>query len=364
MPPPPRQRPTPLRVVMLPYNHHVPYQSSLKRELEALGVRVTAGGAYRWSFLGDISPSQMDVLHLHWLHPLVQGAGLLRFLVRSAKLVGNLLFLRAIGKRLVWTVHNLHPHEDQHPRLDWILRLIVSRLVHAMIVHCQVARRGVLRRFYLSNGDRIHVISQGNYIDAYPNHVSPAQARQALSLPPEARVLLFLGNVRPYKGVLELVQAFKTIAQSDARLVIAGRTFDPAEEQAVHQAIADDPAIQFHSGFVPDDRIQTYMNAADVVVLPYRDILTSAAAMLAISFGRPCIAPRIGCLEETLTDRGGFLYDPADPRGLENALRQAMESPQRLAAMGQYNHQAALQWGWDRIAAATLGVYDPAPGEP
>ena len=67
--------------------------------------------------------------------------------------------------------------------------------------------------------------------------------------------------------------------------------------------------------------MQMYLRAADAVVLPYKDVLTSGSAILAMTFGQPVIAPAIGCLPESLGAEGTILYDPSTPDGLERALR-------------------------------------------
>ena len=92
------------------------------------------------------------------------------------------------------------------------------------------------------------------------------------------------------------------------------------------------------------------MNAADVVVFPYRDVLTSGALLLAMSFGKACIAPRIGCMGDVLETSGGFLYDLSDENGLPDALARALQENNRLAAMGQRNLCQAEKWNWDHRA--------------
>ena len=77
-------------------------------------------------------------------------------------------------------------------------------------------------------------------------------------------------------------------------------------------------------GFVPDEELQVYLRAADVVACPFLEIFTSGSVLLAMSFERAVIAPRRGCVTETLDEAGGILYDADDPQGLEGALRVAM----------------------------------------
>jgi glycosyltransferase involved in cell wall biosynthesis len=99
------------------------------------------------------------------------------------------------------------------------------------------------------------------------------------------------------------------------------------------------------------------MNAADVVVLPYRDIFTSGAALLAMSFGKAIVAPRIGCMAELLRSEGAYLYDKDDPRGLTKAISQATREQQRLPMMGLYNLQQAQALNWTEMARCTAAGY-------
>jgi len=94
------------------------------------------------------------------------------------------------------------------------------------------------------------------------------------------------------------------------------------------------------------------------VVLPYRHLLSSGAALLAMSFGKPCVGPAMGCLTDVLDDSGAFLYDPACEAGLLESMRRVVEKADTLPAMGEYNRRKASQWTWASAAAATRALYD------
>jgi beta-1,4-mannosyltransferase len=79
--------------------------------------------------------------------------------------------------------------------------------------------------------------------------------------------------------------------------------------------------------------------------------------VLAMSFGKPCIAPKKGCIGETLNESGAFLYDPAQDNGLSEAMNQALVNRAALSQMGQYNQQAVEAWNWDAIAQQTDSIY-------
>jgi beta-1,4-mannosyltransferase len=188
--------------------------------------------------------------------------------------------------------------------------------------------------------------------------VSRAAAREKLAIKDSEVVFLFLGAVRPYKGVLELIDAFRTLATDHALLVIAGRPLNDDFARKIEIAGKALDNVRFHPGFVQDEEIQVYMNAADIVVLPYRHVLSSGAALLAMSFGKPCIAPAIGCLADVLDASGAFLYDPECEAGLLESMRRAVEARDTLGRMGAHNREKVLQWTWQKAAEATNALYE------
>ena len=141
----------------------------------------------------------------------------------------------------------------------------------------------------------------------------------------------------------------------DVRLVIAGRPVGTTIETDLRAAAAGDARISLHLRAIPDDEMQLYLRACDAMVLPFRDVLTSGSAILAMSFGRAVIAPRLGCLPETLTDDAAILYDPTAPDALRNALTTALGAD--LVGLGEAAAQRAATLGWDDIATATAALY-------
>ena len=168
-------------------------------------------------------------------------------------------------------------------------------------------------------------------------------------------MFLFFGNIRRYKGVFELVKAFKRIGGGDLRLLIAGKPYDKEIETDLREAVKEDARIRTFLEYVPDDEVQVYMNAADAVVLPYLEITTSAVLLLALSFGKPVIAPSLGYIKEILDPEGSFMYDSGDPEGIYSSMKSALRSD--LAAMGRRNLERAAKYTWDNAALETYAVY-------
>jgi glycosyltransferase involved in cell wall biosynthesis len=238
--------------------------------------------------------------------------------------------------------------------LDRLARLAITHLATALIVHCQRARTLVREHFFRQDG--VFVIPHGNFIDAYPNTLTREEARQRLGLPEERFVYLFFGAVRPYKGLERLLEVFSGLKGEHLTLLLAARVYDPYSAKVVERATQADPRVVVcPSRFFLAEELQLYFNAADVVVLPFHDILTSGSLITALSFGRPVIVPATGCLPETVDDNMGILYDPRQP----HALAQAMEVIRQrdLDACGVAAFRRAESLSWETIARLTLEAY-------
>lgn len=330
-----------LVAVHVPFDRMNPYQRALADALGQLGVRVSLQ-PFRWHVLSQMRNA--SVLHIHWTHGLVNSS-LWRFMLGFPYLALQLLLLRARGRRIVWTVHNLQNHEKRNLWRDRLITLLIGHAANSVVVHGERARHAVQKHFRIGL-HKIASIPHGNYIGIYPNTISPVEARSRLRIPADSRVFLFLGNIRPYKGVETLIETFRAITDPNAVLVIAGRPIDAATEARIRDLSNSDARIRIETGFVKEEEIQVYMQAANVVVLPYKDVLTSGAVLLAMSFGRACIAPRLGTITDYLDDRGAFLYDPDDPAGLSKALQEALERSEQTKTMGKHNLQKAEACSW------------------
>src|SRR4029453_13409958 len=152
-------------------------------------------------------------------------------------------------------------------------------------------------------------------------------ARRALGLNADDRIFVCFGQLRAYKGVGALLDAFAELPDPRLRLVAAGQPATDADAQSVLAAAQRDGRVRAHLGFVPDPDVQRFLKAADFVVLPYRDVLPSGAALLAPSFARPLVVPRRGCLAELEREGCAIAYDPDAPGALRAALAAAAAAP-------------------------------------
>lgn len=346
-----------LKVFFLPWWSRNPYQSQLTEHLEQLGVEVKN---FNHNSIFFLTPAvirwQPNIIHFHTLYPFYLSSNQLTFLCKFFTFFSQVLILKLIGVKIIWTVHDLKNHENIQVRSERIFNIFFARFVFAIITHCEVAKQEVIKSFHLNNDDNIFVIPHANYIDYHENTIDRLEAQRTLGIKDAKLILLFLGLIRSYKGVPELIDAFKQLEEDGVYLVVAGKASNELAEQ-IRQMTRGYDNIKFIPDFVPDDQVQVYMNACDAVVLPYRDILTSGSMILAMSFGRACIAPRKGCIKEILNDSGGILYEPNDENGLFKAIELAVKKKSDLLHMGEHNKRVVEQWSWERIAQMTFKVY-------
>ena len=249
----------------------------------------------------------------------------------------------------------MYPHERPFPELDHAARLLVCEIADAVLCHCNYAA-GIAEKLFYKTED-VHLIPHGNFIDAFPNDISRSEARKKLGIPKDRFVYLFFGNARAYKGIEKVVSAFCNRAAEDAMLVLMMRkAFDPTYADDVESAAKEDERIRVYtSPYFPEADFQIYINAADICVFPFAEVLTSGSAITALSFGCPVILPRLGCLPELIDENMGVLYDVKASDGLGDALVAARGLDLELGRKAAYKQ--ALILNWRDIATSLADVY-------
>ena len=333
-------------VGFLPWWPQNPYQVLLKRELNALGFRVI--GNPPLSLLRIlVGRDGLDVVHVHWPH------GLYKTTTQFLHALAVLVAYRLRHNNLVWTVHELEAYETRNPRRDDWFRSVVMRLARRLIVHGEATRKELVDQFGFRGP--IDLAQHPSYIGWYRDEVSAQQARSRLGLSADARVFLYFGYIKPYKGVENLLQAFRALAEPRAALLVVGRPLDVAIERTVQDLAAADPRVRTVLGYVPDDDVQLYFRAADAVVLPFRRTQTSGSLMLAMSFGRAIVAPAIATLPEYVDRGSAILFDPNEANGLAAALREAFVA--NTVWMGENARRQAEARSWAVMAQVHAAAY-------
>lgn len=352
-----------MKVIFIPdYSKGNPYQRDLADSLLKEGAEVIFGIILRlFSVLISVKNHwKPDILHIHWQHPFLLARSRVKTILKSVSFIGELLTLKLFGIKIVWTVHNIVNLERKHSDLELFFSKLIARLCNKLIVHCPSAKNVVMDAYGVTRDSLIEVIPHGNYIHSHKNIVSKTQARKQLQLSNEDTVFLCFGQIRPYRGIPELVDAFKKFNYLQGKLLIVGKPFNNEIISEIREKCDMDKNILLIFKFVQFDEVQIYMNAADIVVYTCHTSFFSPCQMpggviLAMSFGKPVIAPAIGCIPYVLDSKGNFLYDLSEKEGLLKAMKQALDAD--LKKMGEHNFELAKQLSWDEIGKRTYDVY-------
>ncbi len=177
------------------------------------------------------------------------------------------------------------------------------------------------------------------------------------------QTILFFGNIRPYKGLDTLIQAFAIVKEAipAARLQIVGQALEPfAPYDDLIQQFRLQSYVDKRIEYISDDEISDVFSKAAVVALPYHHIDQSAVLLLAMASGKAVVATNVGGIPEVIRDgETGVLIPPNDPRSLSAALIDLLQQPDKAKRIGQAARMDVLKnYSWDTIAEKTISFYD------
>ena len=261
----------------------------------------------------------------------------------AAVVLARMLGVPAVVKTHGSDIHHNARIPGPRRQLRWALPRAARVVAVSRGLADEVAALGVPR-------DRIALVLNGVDRELFRPRDRDA-ARTALGLPVEARIVLYVGTLKPSKGILDLIAAFEMLAarRADAHLVVVGE----GELRArVDELAARVPRMHVLGGR-PLAEVPTLMAACDVLALASWNEGTPNVVMEALASGRRVVATDVGGVPDLLPDRVlGDLVPPRDPAALAAALERALTTPYDAAAVAQHSSRD----GWGASADALAGV--------
>jgi D-inositol-3-phosphate glycosyltransferase len=314
--------------------------------------------AYYWRLLAYTLTARPPIFHILWNN---------KFEVFDRTAL--MLFYRLLGKKVVFTAHNVNARArdgGDSPLNRATLRFQYRRCDH-IFLHTEKMRAQLVSEFGVP-ANKTTVIPFGLNSTVPDTALTPAGARQRLQLAANEKVLLFFGNIAPYKGLEYLVDAFMEFARREAgaRLIIAGRPKGSEEYWAgIANKINGSPVrdrFLLKIEYVPDAETEIYFKAADVLVLPYTHIFQSGVLFLGYNFGLPVIAADVGSLKEEIVEgRTGYVFPPGDSAALAGAVAKYFASDLYASLAGRredIRNFAQDRYSWNKVARMTTTVYN------
>ncbi len=176
---------------------------------------------------------------------------------------------------------------------------------------------------------------------------------------PEKTILLF-GHMGPHKGLPVMLEAFKKIREQKAnvKLIVAG-TNHPNYPNYLQQFIkAHTPNVEF-TGYIPEGKLGTVFEQADVVVLPYHAAPgTSGVFHIACGYSRPVVASDLPEIRELVNEgASAILVPPGDVEALKDALMSVLFDEEVARKMSKQNLLFAQKESWSAVAKAYEDAY-------
>ncbi|MBV8587524.1 MAG: glycosyltransferase family 4 protein [Verrucomicrobia bacterium] len=237
-----------------------------------------------------------------------------------------------------------------------------------IFVHTERMKGELLQKFKIRE-DKVTVIPFGINNTIPTTNLTASEAKGRLGLSTDQKAVLFFGQIAPYKGLEYLVSAMAQLVRRmpDLRLIIAGKVKGGYSEywQQIQTGIVSSgirEQVIRRIQFIPDDEVELYFKAADVVIIPYINIFQSGVPFLAYSFGLPIVATDVGSLKEDVVDgKTGFMCKAQDPTDLANAIERYFSSDlyrELDVRRREIRSFANDKYSWTRVGNITQGVYE------
>ena len=231
----------------------------------------------------------------------------------------------------------------------------------AVLASCTV-EADQIASLYGGEPGRIRIVPPGvDHAFFGPGH--RPQARRALGLPLDGRLLLFVGRIQPLKCADVAIETLAELRAARRRALPPRRGRRPERTRTGRSRcracydVADARGVRDHVHFVapqPHELLSSYYRAADVCIVPSRSESFGLVALEAAACGTPVVASAVGGLT-TLVDHGhtGYLVDDPDPVAYAAAVRTVFDEPLAAERLSTASVLRARRYTW-RAAARTL----------
>jgi glycosyltransferase involved in cell wall biosynthesis len=246
--------------------------------------------------------------------------------------------------KIIFLCHNVVEHESTF--LDKILTRVVLRKGDGFIVHSEEDKHNLLAMFPRARVQKTFhptydVFNMGN-IDT--NHV-----KKRLGI--DGNIALFFGFIRQYKGLKYLIQALpEVLSQVKVTVLVVGEFWKDKEEYLhLIERLGIEDNVVIIDQYVPNEEVQDYFIAADLVVQPYVSATGSGIVQTAFAFNKPVVATEVGSLPEIIEDGiTGYLVPPEDPKELARAVVEFFVE-RKSKEFAKNIEKAKYRFSWDRM---------------
>ena len=254
-----------------------------------------------------------DVVMFQWWHP---------YFAPCYKILENHLDKNI---KVFFTCHNVFPHE-RFPMDRFLTRLVL------------IKGDGFVVQSRSDEQDLLSIKSEANEVfNPHPTYnafkirnIDAEQGKREIvekdgfAITFDTKLLLFFGFVREYKGLKHLLKAMPSIVEKEpnCRVMVVGSFSD---DKNTYLELIDELEMSKYvflkDTYTPDNEVEKYFAACDLVVLPYEDATQSGIVQIAYGFDKPCLVTKVGGLPDVVShNETGYVVEPFNPQAICEAV--------------------------------------------
>lgn len=279
------------------------------------------------------------------------------------------IYYKILGKKIFFTAHDINFRKlvGKDTTVNRLSLRFMYKIVDHIIVHTEKMKAELIKDYNIG-GDKISVIPFGINQVIPSTNLTRAEAKRKLDLENSEKIMLFFGNIAPYKGLDQLIKALVYLKGriGDIRLVVAGRIKQDCQVywEGIEKSIVDydlEKYIIRRIEYIPEEEAEIYFKSADVLILPYKHIFQSGVIFTAYYFGVPVVATDVGSLKEDIIEgKTGFVCKPEDPEDLAKKISFFYKSD--LFKDLEANRQVIIKfanekYSWEKAGEKTFALY-------
>jgi len=255
---------------------------------------------------------------------------------------------------IICLADNIVPHE--HRLGDRQLTNYFIQRIHGLIA----MSKSVLEEAMTFSTEIVTGYCPHPIFDNYGEGLTFELAKQKLNLQADFRYILFFGFIRDYKGLDLLINAFadERLRKYRVKLLVAGEYYsDPELYLELIKKHNLESLIELRTDFIPDDEVNLYFSAADMVVQPYKSATQSGVTQIGYHFNKPMLVTNVGGLSEIIPDgKIGYVVEPNSQK-ITDALVDFYEND-RLGEFELNIVEEKKKFSWTNMVQTFLNVYN------
>ena len=324
-------------------------QYNTKQAPADLKIRRTINSVYplNWIKVGKrIGGEKPDlVISRYWMPFLAPCLGTIAGIIRKNK-----------HTIIICLADNIVPHEHR-PGDRLLTNYFIQRIDGLIAMSKSVLTEALTFRKDLALGYCPHPI-----FDTYGEMLTFESAKTKLGLDPNTRYLLFFGFIRDYKGLDLLIRAFsdERLRKYPVKLLVAGEYYSSSEPYlTLIKELHLEEWIELRTDFIPDEEVNLYFSAADMVVQPYKSATQSGVTQIGYHFNKPMLVTNVGGLSEIIPDGViGYVVEP-ESGAIADALVD-FYAHERMTYFETNIVEEKKKFSWSNMVKTFTSVYNQA----